>query len=86
MDATRVRRTRDRVRQLWYAGQRQRRFARFLGFANEGPAGWSPSARPTAALLRRFLLEPLEAIQWESDDPVSEDRRSLISGQAYNEV
>ena len=54
MDATRVRRTRDRVRQLWYAGQRQRRFARFLGFANEGPAGWSPSARPTAALLRRF--------------------------------
>ena len=32
MDATRVRRTRDRVRQLWYARQRQRRFARFLGF------------------------------------------------------
>ena len=86
MDATRVRRTRDRVRQLWYARQRQRRFARFLGFANEGPAGRSPSARPTAARLRRFLLEPLEAIQWESDDPVGQDRRSLISRQAYNEV
>ena len=39
MDATRARRTRDRARQLWYARSRQRRFARFLGFANEGPAG-----------------------------------------------
>jgi len=79
MDATRVRRTRDRVRQLWYARQRQRRFARFLGFANEGPASRSPSTRPTAAALRRFLLEPLEAIQWESDDPAGQGRRSLIS-------
>jgi hypothetical protein len=33
MDATRRRRTRDRARQQWYARQRQRRFARFLGFA-----------------------------------------------------
>jgi hypothetical protein len=32
MDATRSRRTRDRARQVWYARQRQRRFARFLGF------------------------------------------------------
>jgi hypothetical protein len=86
MDATRVRRTRDRVRQLWYARQRQRRFARFLGFANEGPADRSPSARSTAVLLRRFLLEPLEAIRRESDDPVGQDRRSLISGQPYNDV
>ena len=31
MDATRPRRTRDRARQLWYVGQRQRRFARFMG-------------------------------------------------------
>ena len=31
MDATRPRRTRDRARQQWYAGQRQRRFARFMG-------------------------------------------------------
>ena len=57
MDATRVRRTRDRVRQLWYARQRQRRFARFLGFASEGPAGQSLSARPiprsTAAISAR---------------------------------
>ena len=86
MDATRVRRTRDRVRQLWYARQRQRRFARFLGFANEGPAGRSPSSRPIGALLRRFLPEPLEAIQWESDDPAGHRHRSLISGQAYNKV
>jgi len=32
MDATRPRRTRDRARQAWYAGQRQWRFARRLGF------------------------------------------------------
>jgi hypothetical protein len=32
MDGARTRRTRDRARQAWYAGQRQRRFARFLGF------------------------------------------------------
>jgi hypothetical protein len=31
MDATRPRRTRGRARQQWYAGQRQRRFARFMG-------------------------------------------------------
>jgi hypothetical protein len=35
MDATRTRRTRDQARQRWYASQRQRRFARFLGFAAE---------------------------------------------------
>ena len=32
MDATRARRTRNQARQAWYASQRQRRFARFLGF------------------------------------------------------
>jgi hypothetical protein len=32
MDATRARRTKDQVRQWWYAAQRQRRFARHLGF------------------------------------------------------
>jgi hypothetical protein len=32
MDATRTRRTRDSARRAWYASQRQRRFARFLGF------------------------------------------------------
>jgi hypothetical protein len=31
MDATRPRRTRDRARQQWYAAQRPRRFARFMG-------------------------------------------------------
>jgi hypothetical protein len=33
MDATRARRTKDQVRQGWYAAQRQRRFARYLGFS-----------------------------------------------------
>jgi hypothetical protein len=37
MDATRARRTKDRVRQYWYAQHRQRRFARFLGFVAKGP-------------------------------------------------
>jgi hypothetical protein len=35
MDATRRRRTRDQARQAWYAGYRQRRFARFLGLLRE---------------------------------------------------
>lgn len=34
MDGTRRRRTRDQVRQNWYARHRQRRFARMLGFSN----------------------------------------------------
>jgi hypothetical protein len=38
MDATRARRTRDRVRQVWYARWRQQRFARFLGFIDQVPA------------------------------------------------
>jgi hypothetical protein len=38
MDATRARRTKDRARQTWYALHRQRRFARFLGFAKPGEA------------------------------------------------
>jgi hypothetical protein len=38
MDATRKRRTKDRALQAWYAGCRQRRFARFLGFAGGEPA------------------------------------------------
>jgi hypothetical protein len=41
MDATRGRRTRDRARQQWYARERRRRFARFLGF-------WSCAAEPQA--------------------------------------
>ena len=39
MDATRPRRTRDEARRAWYAGQRQRRFARFLGFPPATQAG-----------------------------------------------
>jgi hypothetical protein len=39
MDATRARRTKDQARQAWYAANRQRRFARHLGFGPEfGPA------------------------------------------------
>ncbi|HMB03861.1 MAG TPA: hypothetical protein VKP69_09010, partial [Isosphaeraceae bacterium] len=37
MDATRARRTKDRARRQWYARHRQRRFARFLGFATKDP-------------------------------------------------
>ena len=55
MDATRRRRTRDRTRQQWYARERQRRFARFLGFtsvateapcADRGVKSCDPQARP----------------------------------------
>ena len=34
MDATRARRTRDRARWTWYAGQRRRRFGRRMGFVD----------------------------------------------------
>jgi hypothetical protein len=37
MDATRRRRTRDRARQQWYARERQKRFARFMGFVSGAP-------------------------------------------------
>ena len=35
MDATRARRTKDQARHAWYAVNRQRRFARHLGFGPE---------------------------------------------------
>ncbi len=38
MDGTRPRRTRDRIRQGWYARQRSVRFARHLGFPLTAPA------------------------------------------------
>jgi len=38
MDATRPRRTRDSIRQGWYARQRSVRFARRLGFSLTAPA------------------------------------------------
>jgi hypothetical protein len=37
MDATRPRRTRDSIRQGWYARQRSVRFARHLGFSLTAP-------------------------------------------------
>jgi hypothetical protein len=43
MDATRIRRTRDQVRQRWYAAWRCSRFARRLGFD-----------RPSSRLLSAF--------------------------------
>jgi hypothetical protein len=53
MDATRRRQTKDRARQQWYARQRQRRFARFLGFGTGAAAppadrgsGGGPTVRP----------------------------------------
>ena len=45
MDATRRRRTRDRARQRWYAHERRRRFARFLGFTPSAPV--TPRADPS---------------------------------------
>ena len=45
MDGTRARRTRDKVRQAWYARHRQRRFARFLGFDDKPRDAATP---PTA--------------------------------------
>jgi hypothetical protein len=55
MDATRLRRTRDRARQRWYALFRSFRFARHLGFTN---AVWRPEkplgpAAPVAATVAR---------------------------------
>ena len=49
MDATRPRRTRDRARQRWYAGQRQRRFARFMGVV----AVCGTPAKPTVIALQQ---------------------------------
>ena len=43
MDGTRKRRTRDKVRQAWYARHRQRRFARFLGFDDKPRDAATPS-------------------------------------------
>ena len=45
MDATRSRRTKDRVRQVWYAKRRQQRFAHRLGFTPRESHGL-PSAGP----------------------------------------
>ena len=39
MDGTRSRRTKDPIRQQWYALCRQQRFARFLGFPSDPQAG-----------------------------------------------
>ena len=44
MDATRTRRTKDLARRVWYAGHRQRRFARHMGFAGLPAANPSPAA------------------------------------------
>jgi hypothetical protein len=46
MDATRRRRTRDRARQQWYAHERRRRFARFMGFAS----GAAEASRPDCSV------------------------------------
>ena len=45
MDATRSRRTKDRVRQAWYAQRRQHRFAHRLGFTPRA-SNRQPSAVP----------------------------------------
>jgi hypothetical protein len=57
MDATRPRRTRDSIRQGWYARQRSLRFARHFGFPLTAPAPESqallcnlPSSSPCLTL------------------------------------
>jgi hypothetical protein len=50
MDATRTRRTKDRARQAWYAAERQRRFARHMGFLTP--------ATTAEALLNTATTEP----------------------------
>lgn len=52
MDATRLRRTRDQIRQTWYAKQRCQRFARHFDKPNQldrlpnPPSMLPPTARP----------------------------------------
>jgi hypothetical protein len=60
MDGTRKRRTRDLVRQAWYAGCRQRRFARFLGFGGgETASTRDPASGPgTGACWRPEQFSP----------------------------
>ena len=53
MDGTRARRTRDRAGQGWYAQQRQRRFARFLGFGVGEPPRSLPALSREATSHRR---------------------------------
>jgi hypothetical protein len=48
MDATRKRRTKDRARQAWYAGCRQLRFARFLGFGGGESISTAVPRKPAA--------------------------------------
>jgi hypothetical protein len=45
MDATRKRRTKDQARRLYYAGHRQHRFAKHMGFAAPSPAAAGPRAQ-----------------------------------------
>ncbi len=67
MDGTRPRRTRDRIRQGWYARQRSVRFARHLGFylagpppGPEAPPGGLPANPPWVTLSVRVQdLSPL---------------------------
>jgi hypothetical protein len=46
MDATRARRTKDQARQQWYSAERQRRFARFLGFGPDAAPRRPAERRP----------------------------------------
>ncbi len=59
MDATRRRRTRDRARQRWYAHERRRRFARFLGFTPSAPqTPCADSSQAPVIISRSRWFEP----------------------------
>jgi len=70
VDGTRSRRTKDEVRQLWYASQRRRRFARFFWGADCAraaafscctiPAGKRPAPAQGSSLLAPFAVAMTE--------------------------
>lgn len=63
MDTTWRRRTRDRARQAWYAGYRQRRFARFLGLLKRDlgvTTGLTSPSLPYFAVKPFILLRDVE--------------------------
>jgi hypothetical protein len=77
MDATRPRRTRDRIRQDWYARQRSVRFARRLGFCLTHPAA-EPEAPP--------CILPAGSPWLTLDGPVAGTSPLVLAGDVFVHV
>lgn len=80
MDATRTRRTKDLARRTWYAGHRQRRFARHMGFAGLPAAPFLPehgqsAGKPVANNCSSVYGH--SARKDSADSPVSSAARSM---------